>query len=67
MPSSTHRHRTSRRGFFKLAAWLGTAAVGARLGIRRAAAGCADQKDARTRTRYRLTAHIRSYYRRAAL
>lgn len=60
-------HRTSRRGFFKLAAILGTTTVGARLGIRRADAKSAAGKNARTQSRYRSTAHIRNYYRRAAL
>jgi len=64
----TDRRRTSRRNFFKIAAFAGTAAVFSRLaGRRRSAAASAVQKPLPSRTRYRLTGHIREYYRKAAL
>jgi hypothetical protein len=63
-----HLYHTGRRYFFKKAAYLGAAAVVAGTRAKRGAA--AETKPApvpRTRGNYRMTAHVRRYYERAAL
>ena len=60
--------RTGRRDFIKKAAFLGAAAFFAGTGGSRAATAKTQTAPLpETRSRYRMTAHIRKYYERAAL
>jgi hypothetical protein len=61
-------HRKDRRDFFRKAAMLGAAAVlGGAGGRRVTAAAAVPAADTRKQSRYRLTPHIRKYYRTASL
>lgn len=60
-------HRAGRRNFFKKAAILGGTAVLTVLGKRAMPENSSDLPEKSSAQGYRLTAHIRKYYKKASL